>query len=270
MRVEPEDFINESSHDISGVAPSVILRDPKYHDLRVKTITNKLSNNTNIPRSNFRISELHISSKNFHIAWIKFDNENIVRSIFKQSSIIQSGNLNMFPVIPEMGINRKKSIENKLKALQTIDQKLRYQIRLGHSDFKVFLKIYHEGEYEKFREIPIDYIDPNDEAEKLRTFTADIIPEDEISDDETTENQSQEWQRLSSRQTRRKFRNLKAKSNKRVSDTQILEFIYAYLRGTQITPWGHFLGTCPMEAMEEDLRNPTPGTSSSGAATVMP
>ena len=270
LRVEPEDFINESSHDISGVAPSVILRDPKYHDLRVKTITNKLSNNTNIPRSNFRISELHISSKNFHIAWIKFDNENIVRSIFKQSSIIQSGNLNMFPVIPEMGINRKKSIENKLKALQTIDQKLRYQIRLGHSDFKVFLKIYHEGEYEKFREIPIDYIDPNDEAEKLRTFTADIIPEDEISDDETTENQSQEWQRLSSRQTRRKFRNLKAKSNKRVSDTQILEFIYAYLRGTQITPWGHFLGTCPMEAMEEDLRNPTPGTSSSGAATVMP
>ena len=134
----------------------------------------------------------------------------------------------MFPVIPEMGINRKKSIENKLKALQTIDQKLRYQIRLGHSDFKVFLKIYHEGEYEKFREIPIDYIDPNDEAEKLRTFTADNIPEDEISDDETTENQSQEWQRLSSRQTRRKFRNLKAKSNKRVSDTHILEFIYAY------------------------------------------
>ena len=134
----------------------------------------------------------------------------------------------------------------------------------------MFLKIYHEGEYEKFREIPIDYIDPNDEAEKLRTFTADTIPEDEFTDDETTENQSQEWQRLSSRQTRRKFRNLKAKSNKRVSDTQILEFIYAYLRGTQITPWGHFLGTCPMEAMEEDLRNPTPGTSSSGAATVMP
>ena len=108
LRVEPEDFINESSHDISGVAPSVILRDPKYHDLRVKTITNKLSNNTNIPRSNFRISELHISSKNFHIAWIKFDNENIVRSIFKQSSIIQSGNLNMFPRHPGNGDKSKE------------------------------------------------------------------------------------------------------------------------------------------------------------------
>ena len=250
----------------------MILRGPNFHDLRVKTITNKLSINTGIPRSNFRINELHVSSKNFHIAWIRFDNENIVRSIFKQSAIVQSGNLNMFPVIPEMGINRKKSIETKLKALQNLDTKFRYQIRLGESDFRVFIKIYHEGEYEKFREIPIEYIDPNGETEKLRTFTSNTLPEEESTDDESNENSSQEWQKLSSRQTRRKFRKLKTKSNKRVSETQIMEFIYAYLRGTQITPWDHFLGSCPLEAMEEELQNPTPtptptpGTSSSGAA----
>ena len=218
----------------------MILRGPNFHDLRVKTITNKLSINTGIPRSNFRINELHVSSKNFHITWIRFDNENIVRSIFKQSAIVQSGNLNMFPVIPEMGINRKKSIKTKLKALQNLDTKFRYQIRLGESDFRVFIKIYHEGEYEKFREIPIEYIDPNGETEKLRTFTSNTLPEEESTDDESNENSSQEWQKLSSRQTRRKFRKLKTKSNKRVSETQIMEFIYSYLRGTQITPWDHF------------------------------
>ena len=51
----------------------------------------------------------------------------------------------MFPVVPKMGINQKTDLENKLKSLQTLDCKFRYQIRLGESDFRVFVKIYHQG-----------------------------------------------------------------------------------------------------------------------------
>ena len=48
---------------------------------------------------------------------------------------MQSNDMNMFPVIPEMGLDRKKDIEGRLKNLQKIDSKIRYQIRLGDNDY---------------------------------------------------------------------------------------------------------------------------------------
>ena len=270
LRVEIEDFHRNSNTDLKHVADSVIFRGPNYHDLRVKTIVEMLSSNTGIHKGNFRIVELHISSKNFNIAWIQFDNESIVRNIFKQSAIIQSGNLNMFPVIPEMGINRKKSLENKLKSLQKLDSKLRYQIRLGESDFRVFIKIYHDGEYEKFREIPTEFIDPNEEADKIKTYTSNTLPEEESSEDENVNPNNTEWSKITSKQSRRKFRELKAKSKKHVSETQVMEFIYAFLKGTKTTPWQHFLGVCPMDLMEQEMVNPQPSTSFDGAVPCQP
>ena len=112
----------------------------------------------------------------------------------------------MFPVIPEMGLNRKKSIENKLKSLQKLDSKLRYQIRLGKSDFHVFVKVYNEGEYEKFREIPTEYIDPNNETEKIKTFTTNTLPEEVSSEEENNDPDNLEWTKLNSRKTRERFK----------------------------------------------------------------
>ena len=270
LRVEIEDFQRNSDVDISQHADSIILRGPSFHGLRVKTITNMLSENTGIHRGNFRIVELHVSSKNFNIAWIQFDNEQIVRNIFKQSAIVQSGKLNMFPVVPEKGINRKKSIENKLKSLQKLDTKLRYQIRLGESDFRVFVKIYRDGEYDKFREIPTEFVDPNDETEKIRTFTTNTLPEEESSDDDIPDPNDPNWTKINSKKSRRRLKKLKEKSKKKVSETQVMEFIYAYLRGTKTTPWDHFLGVCPMEAIEQEVANPTPSTSSDGTTLFQP
>ena len=156
-----------------------------------------------------------------------------------------------------------------MKALQALDSKFRYQIRLGEADFCVFIKIYHKGEYEKFREIPLEYINPNNELEKIRTFTTTVLPKEISSDEESINENEHDLTKLTSKQTRRKFKNLRAKSKKKVSDTQIIEFIYAYLRGTKISPWNPFLGVCPLEAMEEDLQHPKPGPSSAGAAEFL-
>ena len=105
LRVEIQDFQAVSNDDLSKYAPSVIFRGPNFFNLRVRGVTNKLSNNTGIHPQNLRILEINISSKNYNIAWIKFDSEETVINIFKQSSIVQSNNLHMFPVIPELGKN---------------------------------------------------------------------------------------------------------------------------------------------------------------------
>ena len=83
---------------------------------------------------------------------------------------MQTNNLHMFPVTPEIGIDRKKDIENRFKALQRIDPKIRYQIRLGEDDFKVFVKIYTKGEYDSYREFPIEYFDPNEHVREQKLY----------------------------------------------------------------------------------------------------
>ena len=125
----------------------------------------------------FEIVDLHISSVNFNIAWVKFTNEEIVRSIFRNSAIVQSNNLNIFPVIPSCGIDRKKAIEKVLKEVQRYNSIIRYQIRLGERDFKVFMKTYIKGEYEAYREIPIEIIDPHEEFPPIKSVTTNTIPE---------------------------------------------------------------------------------------------
>ena len=146
VRVEIEDFVSVADTDIQNVNPSVIFRDPSYFDLRVKGITRKFAINTGLPEHMFEILDLHISSVNFNIAWVKFSNEEIVRSIFRNSAIIQSNKLNIFPVIPSCGIDRKKAIERVLKEVQKFNSNIRYQIRLGERDFKIFMKVYIKGE----------------------------------------------------------------------------------------------------------------------------
>ena len=83
---------------------------------------------------------------------------------------MQSNDMNMFPVIPEMGLDRKKDIEGRLKNLQKIDSKIRYQICLGDNDYKVFIKFYIKGKYESFRELRIEFLDPNDHVHPLQEY----------------------------------------------------------------------------------------------------
>ena len=41
---------------------------------------------------------------------------------------------------------------------------LRFQIRNGTEDVKIFIKIYNEFNYTRFRELPISVLDPCDEC----------------------------------------------------------------------------------------------------------
>ena len=199
-----------------------------------------------------RLLDVQISSKNYDIAWCHFETEEIVREIFKQSAVVQSDSLNMFPVIPELGLNRKKDIELRLKSLQRIDDKLRYQVRLGENDFRIFLKIYIKGEYVAFRECPIEYIDPNENVRDFKTITTNIEPDEEdehLGDEKDTE--PTQWNDVLSKRTRKRFMAQKKLQNKFVSDTQIIEFLHAYLNGTKVSPWAHFLEKSPEETIME-------------------
>ena len=74
------------------------------------------------------IQNVSISTKNVDIAWITFDSEDVVKNIFKHAAIKQTGILNIFPVIPDCALERKKDYEEIFKNLHSIDHNLRYQI----------------------------------------------------------------------------------------------------------------------------------------------
>merc|ERR1711954_323576 len=110
-----------------------------------------------------KITDLNISSVNVDIAWLKFENEDTVRAIFTNSAKIQSNRLHMFPVTPNCANERKKAIESIFKQIQRTNTQFRYQIRLGEHDFHLFVKEYKVGEYEPYREISMEFIDPHEE-----------------------------------------------------------------------------------------------------------
>ena len=168
----------------------------------------------------------------------------------------------MFSVIPEMGLNRKKGIEAKLEELQRIDDKLRYQIRLGNTDSKVFVKIYHKGEYNKFRELPLVYLDPNNKLDNIKTFTSDNLSKEESEEESESNSKENNWNSITSKQSRRRFQKIKENQRCDISNLQLMEFIYAYVKGTQDQSWKHFLMPRPEDSMEQDYTNPMPGTSS--------
>ena len=178
---------------------------------------------------------------------------------------MQTNNLHMFPVTPEIGIDRKKDIENRFKALQRIDPKIRYQIRLGDDDFKVFVKIYTKGEYDSYREFPIKYFDPNEHVRDLKT----VLNKD--SDDgtpELDEPATNEWSNVLNKHTRRRFMKQKKELNRFISDTQIIEFLHDYLKGTKVSPWGHFLSKSAedtlMDHQNQEDQNGAAAAGSSG------
>ena len=168
----------------------------------------------------------------------------------------------MFPVIPELGNERKKDLENRLKALQKIDNKLRYQICLSDEDFKVYIKIYNKGEYDPYRELPIEYLDPNLTVRDLKPLTKNTLPEEELDNEETADkNYKPPANNILSKTKKAQFIKLRDEKKKFVTDLQISEFLHAYLAGTKCSPWMNFLYMSPEDYMELNQRAATPGPS---------
>ena len=94
---------------------------------------------------------------------------------------------------PELGLDRKKDIESRMKKLQNIDEKIRYQIRLAEDDFKVFLKFYTKGEYKVYREMPLEYLDPNDEVRSLKPLTTNDEDDEDVNTPDEHQNNFNNW-----------------------------------------------------------------------------
>ena len=257
VRVEVQDFYAVSNQDLTKIAPSVLFRDPSWETLRFQALTRKLSVNTHIPEAQIRITDLNISSVNFDIAWLRMDSENTVKNIYKNSAKIQSNNLHMFPVIPSCGTERKKFIENILKKLQGTNKRLRYQIRLGDADFKIFVKDYKLGEYSAYREIPIEILDPHENAPVIKTDNTKILPEELPESEETLNDldkgEETNWKGMTQNQRRDLFRMLLRKKKTQVSILQISEFLGGFLSGTKTLHHQDFLSLCPETLLEEDF-----------------
>ena len=155
----------------------------------------------------------------------------------------------MFPVIPNCGLDRKKSMENVLKKIQELNSSFRYQIRLGEKDFKVFAKYYTKGEYDPYREIPLEFLDPHGEFPEIKTKTVNSIPEEDMDEEETNVD-TENWTSLSDRQRKKVFRNKLALKKAKVSILQIAEFLYEFIKGTKVNAHDNFLASCLADLME--------------------
>ena len=60
-------------------------------------------------------------------------------------------------------IDRRWAIVEKMEELRKLNPNLRYQIRLGKSDFRLLSKNYKSTEYTRWRDVALSVIDPLDE-----------------------------------------------------------------------------------------------------------
>ena len=49
--------------------------------------------------------------------------------------------------------------------------------------------------------------------------------------------------------------------NRHVTDIQIVEFLHAYVKGTKVSPWAHFLARSPEDLMEQEENVPPPSAA---------
>ena len=74
-----------------------------------------------------------------------------------------------------------------------------------------------------------------------------------------------EWTNVLSKVTRKKFIAQKKERNKYITDTQIIEFMHEYIKGTKVSPWRHFLAKSAKETimdLQEDQNGAVPAGSS--------
>ena len=89
--------------------------------------------------------------------------------------------------------------------------------------------------------MPLQYLDPNESVRDFRTSTPNS-DENESDEDKTEsiESNFNQWNNVLSRQTIKHFMAQKRKLNRHVSDSQIMEFLHQYIKGTKVSPWQHF------------------------------
>merc|ERR1711954_298096 len=145
---------------------------------------------------------------------------------------VQNGNqtnFHAFPHIPAKAMARKTSLEEILKRLQSINEQIRYQIRLGKTDIELFMKNHEEYKWKPFRKVDIRIVDPNEEVAKW-----DLTKKNDKKDTRDA-NPLDAMKQPGKRGT---VESPEARKSKRtnIDDWQVCEFVWAFLEGTKTNP----------------------------------
>ena len=146
-----------------AITDSKIFYCPTYFNFRISFAYNYLYEVFGLQKDEVNITDVKMCTKlSAQIMWITIG-ENSARHLFGLASRIQRNDLSVIQSIPPNMIERRKAISKKLKQIKEINPNLRYQIRLGKTDFRILSKNYKPTEYTRYREVAMSVIDPLDE-----------------------------------------------------------------------------------------------------------
>ena len=125
-----------------SISDSKIFHCPTYYNLRISFAKDYIQelfgyNADSIPITDVRMCN-NISTG---ILWVTVG-EKFAIEIFNSVGRLQRPNLWVIQSIPPSMIDRRKAITARLEKILEINPSLRYQVRLGISDFRVFSKNY--------------------------------------------------------------------------------------------------------------------------------
>ena len=152
--------------NVETISDSILFYCPTFHSFRVSFAHDFLYEVFGIQKNEINISEVRMCNKlSSKILWITIG-ENSARHIFGLCGRIQRKDINIIHSIPPNMIERRRAIVIKMEKIRELNPTLRYQIRLGKNDFRLFSKKYKSTEYTKFREVALRVIDPLDQFPK--------------------------------------------------------------------------------------------------------
>ena len=126
-----------------------------------------------------------------------------------------------------------------------MDSSIRYQIRLGNHDFRIFLKFYKEGQFDPYREIPSELIDTKETCAKIKTNNTEVLPEEE----DFKKQRITDWRAREMYKEKKEFQQKMKNRKKNVTLLQINEFLHSCINGTKSNQYRVFLDISPEEAL---------------------
>merc|ERR1711954_347471 len=144
-------------------------------------------------------------------------------------------NFNAFPHIPAKAMAKKEGIEKILKRIQTINNQLRYQVRMGESDLLIKVKYQYKDDYRPYVTVKLEDIDPNETVPDWDL----VMTRRKATPPSASASGPLDWQtKIGKRQASRSPDDRLAKRSNRedIDDWQVAEFLHEFLEGTRTKP----------------------------------
>ena len=236
MRVNERDFTEFIPVDTTKMHTSHIFKWPAYKPDRIQGCLHKLSTHTGIPEHEMGLVDMFVSTKNpdSPVAIMTFDNEEIVEYIFKRANEQMSDNLNIFPILPIEVTERKKDIQTIIDSMRSHDSSIRYQLRNGIDDIRIFMKHYHEREYEQYQETPLELLDPNDDVRPFKPELSYPSKPKENNELQTIEEDEEGFQKDKKNKRKHTPSPVQRKKRREVSPRKLVNCLDQWLNGSSV------------------------------------